>query len=531
MYMTSKGQHSSYKHLSQEEQVLHSLILPENTTLKKTYTVSSPFATHITYAQVTDKKEVVNHGVKIHLKANGKHVVQNDLTFLPASATYVNGESWFVNNDELQAVTIIRVDDIRDPYKQWVREDGYVLQEQSIHKFAKKDTTLFAQVFMVNPINSAAKAYGGVFVDANDQTNSSLDSQMVWQSVKAQFDNDTFFLASDFLTFEDISSPADSFFYTFSDSLSYTRDQQAFELVNVYYHINAMGEYVDSLGYAELTQQLRVDVHAFGGWDNSAYTPVEHTLQFGEGGIDDAEDGEVVIHEFTHSLSELASPNNTIGTERMAMEEGACDYLAKAYSRSINDNTPDKVFSWDGNETWNGFQINTNRLYPGGLKNSKDGDRDMWSSALMCAHDYIGRKAMDSLLLEHFYYQGANTTMAQMAQIILDIDSLDFNKRYYSSLKQCYVDAGFVQRGASIKDNEDFGALKILNQLAFAQGTGNLRFQLPQSAKVSVYSAMGQLVSTHYGRAITLDKTTFTPGLYVIRAEIDGKQYNVKIIR
>ena len=78
----------------------------------------------------------------------------------------------------------------------------------------------------------------------------------------------------------------------------------------------------------------------------------------------------------------------------------------------------------------------------------------MWSSALMCVHDAIGRESTDSLLLEHFYYQGPNTTMAQMAQIILDVDEDDFEGRYYSPVKQCFVDAGFLNWGLSVNSLE-----------------------------------------------------------------------------
>jgi hypothetical protein len=106
------------------------------------------------------------------------------------------------------------------------------------------------------------------------------------------------------------------FTYSFIDSISVDRESGTFEYLNVFYHINTIGEYVNKLGYDMITDTLVVDVHAFGGQDNSGYLPSNHSLQFGEGGIDDAEDGEVVVHEFVHSLSELASPDNTIGVKK-----------------------------------------------------------------------------------------------------------------------------------------------------------------------------------------------------------------------
>ena len=43
--------------------------------------------------------------------------------------------------------------------------------------------------------------------------------------------------------------------------------------------------------------------HGFNGADNSSYSPGTGRLQFGEGGVDDAEDSDVVHHELGHGPS------------------------------------------------------------------------------------------------------------------------------------------------------------------------------------------------------------------------------------
>lgn len=527
----SVAQSVAYNPKSTLQNILDTLSLPTNTELIQSHFISSPFAQHYTYDQVTQSKLVKHHGVKIHIKKNGTAVVQNFLNFTTVSSIYTTGDYLIMHNNELHAARLNEIADLRHPVTQYVRQDGLVLMQKDVHKYVRRDTNIFVKVFMVNPINSSGQPYGGSFVDADDQTNSALDSQLFWKEVKAKYSNDSFLLESEFMFFEDVSAPIDTFYYGSNDSLMYTRDIDAFEYLNVYYHINTIGNYVNELGYDTLTKRLKVDVHAFDGWDNSSYTPALQALQFGDGGIDDAEDGEVVVHEYVHSLSEFASPNNTFGAQREAMEEGSCDYFSKAYSRSINDNTDNKVFTWDGNESWNGIKINTDRNYPADLKGNKDGDRDMWSSALMCAHDYIGREAMDSLLIEHFYYQGANTTMTQMAQIILDIDSADFDSRYYSQLKQCFVDAGFVGRGASVKQIKSKENIGILNQQGFAMGTAPLTILAPQIASFSVYNTAGQKLHEEKGATLTLSPANYVPGVYVVIAEIDGKMFRFKIVR
>jgi hypothetical protein len=511
--------------------VLDQLTMPEGGRLVKINEVESPFGVHTTYQQYINESKVLFAGVKVHQPTNGNQVVQNYL--YTGSVDIVSQSDLLMpTNIGLVPVFMQKVKDLVHPKIEYVTFNGKVLISSEQYQFAKEDTTLFSKVFMVNPINSADTSYGGNFIDNNDSTNSSLDSQLVWVSNPAKVENGVFFLESEFLSFEDISAPTDLPFTLSNDSASFTRDDDEFEYVNVYFHINTFGEYVNSLGYDALTQPLKVDVHAFGSSDNSAYDPFDHTLQFGDGGVDDGEDGEVIIHEFTHSLSEIASPSNTEGTQRRAMEEGTCDYFAKSYSRSINDNTPDKVFSWDGhNQFWDGFEINTKRAYPQDLKNSKDGDRDIWSSALMCGHDFIGRLPMDSLVLEHLYYQGANTTMPQMAKIILDLDSSNFDSRYHGELKQCFVDAGFMERGASIAKVKK-SPFSVLNQSAFALGEGKLTILTPEKIDATVYDAMGRTVYTvAHQDILVLSPEDFTPGMYVVYIKMGDSHFTQKIIR
>ncbi|MFT5056534.1 MAG: hypothetical protein ACI80H_001249 [Pseudoalteromonas distincta] len=511
--------------------VLEHLTMPEGSRLVKINEVESPFGVHTTYQQYINESKVLFAGVKVHQATNGHQVVQNYL-YTGSLGIVSQSDLLMPTNVGLVPVFMRQVKDLVHPKIEYVTSNGMVLISSEQYQFAKEDTTLFSKVFMVNPINSADTSYGGNFIDNKDSTNSSLDAQLVWVSNPAKVENGIYFLESEFLSFEDISAPTDLPFTLSNDSASFTRDEDEFEYMNVYFHINTFGEYVNSLGYDALTQLLKVDVHAFGGADNSAYDPFDHTLQFGDGGVDDAEDGEVIIHEFTHSLSEIASPFNTEGTQRKAMEEGTCDYFAKSYSRSINDNTPNRVFSWDGhNPFWDGFGINTKRAYPQDLANSKDGDRDIWSSALMCGHDFIGRLPMDSLVLEHLYYQGANTTMPQMAKIILDIDSSDFNSRYQGELKQCFIDAGFMVRGASIAKVKK-SPFSVLNQSAFALGEGKLTILTPEKIDAIVYDAMGRAVYTveHQDRLV-LSPEKFTPGMYVVYIKMGDFHFTQKIIR
>lgn len=504
--------------------------LSEESMLVESYRISSPFATHYTYDQYIKGTHILYSGLKIHERGDKNIYVTNylaeDESYNP---TGFSDQAIFWDKQIVEVKPVLSYSN-NHPVIGYYDSYGKLLVEKDLIKYAKEDTSLFVKVFAVNPINSANVSYGGNYSDNNDLSNSSLENEMFWYKVPAKFDQDTFFLESEFLYFDDLSVPIDTFFYSFNDSIAVDRESGIFEYLNVFCHLNTVGEYVNNLGYDAITDTLVVDVHAFGGQDNSGYMPSNHSLQFGEGGIDDAEDGEVVVHEFVHSLSELASPDNTIGTERQAMEEGSCDYFSKAYSRTFNDNTPNKIFTWDGNQTWNGFPINSNRLYPTDLVNTKDGDRDIWSSALMCIHDKIGRLPTDSILLEHFFYQAPNTTMVEMARVILSIDSIDFDMRYHLAIKECFVEAGFIPKTVDT-NHLNLKSIKVLNQQGFINGESNLMINLPVSSSYEIFDALGkQILAKGYGN-ISLRPIDFDHGIYVIRIKLESESISLKVLR
>ncbi len=509
--------------------------LPPNESLNEIKRVESLGIKHITLQHFVGEYKVEFSLVKLHIYKDNSVFIQS----------FIQQESKIKSTSErhniylptplgLVSVSKRVNNEIKFPKIEYVDINGNILLAKDYYRYIKKDSFAHARIFSVNPINSSATKYGQLFSDNGDQNSPELESEQFWVKIPTKEESGRFYLESNYLFFGNISYPNDNSNYSqLGDTFDFDRSDQNFEAVNTYYHINKMGEYVDGLGFDALTNKIKVDVHAFSGDDNSAYDPTDHTLQFGEGGVDDAEDGEVVIHEYVHSLSETASENTTVGNQREAMEEGICDYMSKAYSLTFNDNTSNQVFSWDGfNEFWGGIDINTNRKYPQDLRNFKDGDRDMWSSALMCVHDFIGREATDSLVLEHLYYQGPNTTMPQMAQALITVDSMQSLSRYYSSIKTCMVEAGFMSYGASLPllDNSIF---VIKNSSAFRNGRGNLLIDIPKmDVQWTLYNELGDVIKTGTSNSrIEFAPSDLAKGVYVLSLEVQHRLSNYKILR
>ena len=79
--------------------------------------------------------------------------------------------------------------------------------------------------------------------------------------------------------------------------------------VNTYYGIDTFMRYInETLGIVCRPFQagtggiVPFDQHGFNGADNSSYSGGTARLQFGEGGVDDAEDADVIIHELGHGI-------------------------------------------------------------------------------------------------------------------------------------------------------------------------------------------------------------------------------------
>src|SRR5690606_32780491 len=141
----------------------------------------------------------------------------------------------------------------------------------------------------------------------------------------------------------------------------FNRNEQGFEAVNVYWHVDNTMRYInETLGIDCLPMTnggvVWFDPHALGGDDNSYYS--NGRLHFGEGCVDDAEDADVVIHELGHGIHDFLTNGNL--SQVQGLSEGSGDYLGQSYSRSLNqwevgDPQYNWFFSWDGhNACWPG---------------------------------------------------------------------------------------------------------------------------------------------------------------------------------
>ena len=203
--------------------------------------------------------------------------------------------------------------------------------------------------------------------------------------------------------------------------------------MNVYYHIDKSMRYINvTLGVPlmpfQYTGGVKADPHGMSGADDSHYLSSTGQLAFGEGGVDDAEDAEVILHELGHGLHDWATAGQISQVE--GLSEGCGDYWAASYTRSLNKwqssaSQYNWVFHWDGhNEYWAGRIVNYGALYPGGLVGNIYSDGQMWSSTLMSIWNGIGRTATDKDFLQCLSMLNSSSTQNDAANAFYQADAV-----------------------------------------------------------------------------------------------------------
>lgn len=129
-----------------------------------------------------------------------------------------------------------------------------------------------------------------------------------------------------------------------------------------YYWTNELVKYLRSFNIVKLNQKMiaPLEIDPMGLEVNQAGAAVQSEnshfvengipyIAFGLGGIPDASDAHVIVHEYGHAVHYF------IGSRQYCYEEGFCDFLAVVWLDRFNQKSFQrwKVFPWDGNgSTW-----------------------------------------------------------------------------------------------------------------------------------------------------------------------------------
>ncbi|MBU0560795.1 MAG: PepSY domain-containing protein, partial [Bacteroidetes bacterium] len=255
---------------------------------------------------------------------------------------------------------------------------------------------------------------------------------------------------------EDLEYPYTTPVTNSTSSFLYNRSQPGFEETNAYYFIDAQRQYVGSLGFSPQWNSynyIRFDAHGYTG-DYSWYDPSYQYVIFGDGGIDDAEDQDVILHEYTHALHDaLMVGTFQVGTNEHLLGEGIADYMAVSYRRTLSSFQPNKVFPWDGNgETWNGRTLSASYIYPANWSWSNYMGGTLWASTMMDLQNYgdMSRDIVHKLLLKSFNYASSSTIVPDHVFYVMYADQALYGESHLSSLGKAFYNRGFFDANPGV---------------------------------------------------------------------------------
>jgi len=233
-----------------------------------------------------------------------------------------------------------------------------------------------------------------------------------------------------------------------------------FDEVMAYYHVDAAMRHIEELGYKGRLRiftmsgknlPLNVNAHGFDD-DNSQYSPGDRTITFGRGGIDDAQDGETIVHEFGHAVQDAICPDFGQSAEAAAMGEGFGDYLAASIfaakkprklralvmswdafeiSGEISDTNPPRLRSLDSKKTYESFDH--------GASADEHDNGEIWSATLWeVRRCFKAATDADTVIVESHFQLDGFTTFARAARAMIDADRHLYGGKHIARLKRVF---------------------------------------------------------------------------------------------
>ncbi len=315
-------------------------------------------------------------------------------------------------------------------------------------KIGNGSSTGSGRVFLPNPV---AELQNQNLTDQKDADYAAL--QPAYHVVTLRNLDGSGFLRGDWANvLSETGNPA----FSPTNTFLYNRHQDEFEQVMAYFWVTEAQRYIQSLGFGTgrfrpvnmESQDIRINQW---GLDNSFSWDKKDLLRFGKGGVDDAEDAEVILHEYGHAIQDSQQTPFGYGfsTEARSIGEGFADYWAVTVSDVVSP-TPDEacVADWDSVSYTSTTphclrRVDRNLHYPGDLNGAVHHDGQIWSRALWDIRNALGHVKADTIILQAQFGQ-RDPTMPQLAAATVATADTLYGAAAANTVKAAFVDRGIL---------------------------------------------------------------------------------------
>src|SRR5262245_55350916 len=191
------------------------------------------------------------------------------------------------------------------------------------------------------------------------------------------------------------------------------RNVDQFEQVMGYYWVTTAQAYLQHLGFGSNLRpvnqrQIELRIDQFGG-DNSFFRDDKANITVGKGGVDDAEDAEVIVHEYGHSVQDGQVTGFGTNLESGAIGEAFSDYLAvvvTSWATGVPTATPEAcVADWDSISYTVATphclrRLDGDKHYPADVIGEVHADGEIWSRALWDIRLALGDTKATTLIVD-----------------------------------------------------------------------------------------------------------------------------------
>jgi Zn-dependent metalloprotease len=228
----------------------------------------------------------------------------------------------------------------------------------------------------------------------------------------------------------------------------FKRGDRAFKEVMVYFHIDRLQRHLQDMGFKNiLNRPIAVNIDGQRD-DNSHYSPSDKDLTFGTGGVDDAEDAEIILHEYGHAMQDDQLPGFGASDEGGAMGEGFGDFLAASFFSDVKPKEmKPTVGNWDavaysGDDPPSLRRLDSNKKYPKDLTGEVHDDGEIWSACLWELRAALGRATAEKLVIAHHFLLSRDSGFEDGANGLITAD-----KNLNDGVNEKAIRAVFVRRG------------------------------------------------------------------------------------